>query len=544
MWRMPPRVAHAILTFFFSSQETGNHRIPVIRWRRHVIPREEEDADREGQTVGQQQLAGSGEPIDQKNRMLRRYFATVAKAATKTGANPSMETADIVIIGGGPAGLSLASAIKSSPLLQDLKCTLVEGGKLVEGLEQFYSSPPEFIDKRVVSITPTSMQFLKQIGGWDFVKEERIETYDNIHTYDGVSGAKMEFDSPEIATMIENVNIQSMLYQRIKQLNEQHPDSRLQILDDTKVVDIVEDRDNEWPVLTLNNGNRIKTRLLVGCDGYNSPARKFAQIESRGWAYNRWGNVATCKYKDSEFRFPTGWQRFLPTGTLAFLPLPNNWCSLVWAVPPEISAILAKLDDKQFTMMLNAAAKLAPEELDYLYKMADSEQENGQLVGEIEWRLELFNKKLLTSGSSEDYPLEIDHIVPGSRAKFPLKLSNADTYVEERVALVGDAAHTTNPLAGQGLNMGQADVKSLVKTLERARKRGLDIGAKIALEPYWSERAIPNHVMLGIVDKIHKIYSTDFAPIVWARSLGVNVLNSLPFVKDLMVQQISHKDDK
>jgi ubiquinone biosynthesis monooxygenase Coq6 len=488
--------------------------------------------------------------------MFRRFFSSTAKNVVKAAAEsasasaststataaktPTVSISDILIIGGGPAGLSLASAIKSSPVLQDLKCTLVEGGKLVESLESYYTNPPEYIDKRVVSITPTSTDFFKKIGGWDYVKEERIQSYDFIHTYDGVSGAKMEFDSPELATMIENVNIQSMLYQRIKTLNYENPGQELQLLDNTKVVDIKEDSVNEWPVVTLSNGDVIKTRLLVGCDGYNSPARKYAQIESRGWSYNRWGNVATCKYKDTEFRFPTGWQRFLPTGTLAFLPLPNNWCSLVWAVPPEISNILGKLNDDQFTYMLNAAAKLSPEELQYLYKVAD--QHPAELIDEIRWRLEIFNHKLSTPEQAEDFPLEIDYIAPNSRAKFPLKLSNADSYVEERVALVGDAAHTTNPLAGQGLNMGQADVKSLVETLERARSRGLDIGAKFALEPYWSERFLPNHVMLGIVDKIHKVYSTDFKPLVWARSLGVNALNSVPFVKDWMVTQISHKD--
>lgn len=471
--------------------------------------------------------------------MFRRYLSSAAKAATSSSS--AIELADIVIIGGGPAGLSLASAVKTSPILKDLKCTLVEGGRLVDNLENFYQNPPEFIDKRVVSITPTSMEFLKKIGGWNYVKEDRIETYDNIHTYDGVSGAKMEFDSPELATMIENVNIQSMLYQRIKHLNQENPSSPLKLLDNTKVVEIKEDEENEWPILKLDNGSFIKTRLLIGCDGYNSPARKYAKIESRGWSYNRWGNVATCKYKDNEFRFPTGWQRFLPTGTLAFLPLPNNWCSLVWAVPPEISSIIGKLNDEQFKFMLNAAAKLTPEELDYLYfQIADKEPE--KLIDEIRWRLEIFNKKLTTPEQQEDFPLEIEFIVPNSRAKFPLKLSNADSYIEERVALVGDAAHTTNPLAGQGLNMGQADVKSLVETLEKSRQRGLDIGSKIALEPYWAARAIPNHVMLGIVDKIHKIYSTDFAPIVWVRSFGVNMLNSLPFVKDFMVGQISHKD--
>lgn len=466
--------------------------------------------------------------------MFRRYLSSTARnwnsAVTTTN--------DIVIIGGGPAGLSLASAIKTSPILKDLKCTLIEGNKLIDSLESYYNNPPEYIDKRVVSITPTSMDFLKKIGGWDYVKHDRIETYDNIHTYDSISGAKMEFDSPELATMIENINIQSMLYQNIKRVNNESTENELILLDNTKVIKIEEDPHSEWPILELSNGDKIKTRLLIGCDGYNSPVRKFAQIESRGWSYNRWGNVATCKYRDNEIRLSTGWQRFLTTGTLALLPLPNNWCSLVWSVPPEISNILNKLNDEQFKFMINAAAKLSEGELKYLYQIADNDSD--KLIDEIKWRLEIFNNK--PTNNSEDYPLEIEFIVPNSRAKFPLKLSNADSYIEDRIALVGDAAHTTNPLAGQGLNMGQADVKSLVETLEKSYMRGLDIGSKIALEPYWSDRYLPNHVMLGIVDKIHKIYSTDFTPIVWARSFGVNVLNNVPFIKDFMVQQISHKD--
>lgn len=458
--------------------------------------------------------------------MFRRYFASAVKQT------PKVDVSDIVIIGGGPAGLSLANGIKSSLVLKDLKCTLIEGGKLVENLESYYENPPQYIDKRVVSITPSSIEYFQKIGCWNYVKDERIETYDHIHTYDGVTGAKMEFESDGLATMIENINIQSMLYQRIKELNAENPASKLQLLDNTKVVNIEEDAGNKWPILKLSNGDSIKTRLLIGCDGFNSPVRKYAQIESRGWSYNRWGNVATCKYKDTEFRYPTGWQRFLPTGTLALLPLPNNWCSLVWAVPPEISDILGKLTDEQFAMMVNAGAKLSPEQLDFLYKTAATDPD--ALLEEIQWRLAHFK------GNSADFPLDIELVVAGSRAKFPLKLSHADCYVDERVALVGDAAHTTHPLAGQGLNMGQADVQALVGVLESAHRRGLDIGVKLALEPYWAERYGANHVMLGVVDKIHKIHAVSGGPLVWARSLGVNVLNALGPVKQAMVDAISH----
>lgn len=461
--------------------------------------------------------------------MFRRYVSTTKQSV-----------ADIVIIGGGPAGLTLASAVKNSKILSKYKTVLIEGSNLIEPLDQFAASPPKNFMNRVVSVTPTSIDFLKKIGAWDHVKIERTQNYNTIKTYDGVSGAQLEMDSQDLATMIENFNIQSGVYQRILELNNDSPDNELNIIDKTKVLSIDKDVTSEWPIVHLENGDSIKTRLLIGCDGNNSPARKFAQIESRGWSYNRWGIVGTCKYKDDNlFREATGWQRFLPTGTFALLPMPDNWCSFVWAVPPELSNVLMKLSDDKFLAMMNAARKLDVDELDYLYQLA--REDSPELINEVNWRLNLSNEK---SADEDAYPVELESIIPNSRGKFPLKLTHADSYVEERVALVGDAAHTTNPLAGQGLNMGQGDAKSLIETLERSTERGLDIGNRMALEPYFSERYIPNHVLLGVVDKIHKIHSTDFPPIVWARSLGVNAINNLPFVKDLLVDTISHHNGK
>lgn len=463
------------------------------------------------------------------NMLFKRFVSTTKQSV-----------ADIVIIGGGPAGLTLASALKNSKILNKYKTILVEGSNLVEPLNEFQTNPPKNFMNRVVSVTPTSIDFLKKIGAWQHVKIDRTQNYNTIKTYDGVSGAELEMDSDDLATMIENFNIQSGVYQRVLELNKENPSNELDIIDKTKVLSIDKDENSEWPVVHLENGDSIKTRLLIGCDGNNSPVRKFAQIESRGWAYNRWGIVGTVKYKDDNvFRDATGWQRFLPTGTFALLPMPNNWCSFVWAVPPELSNVLMKLNDDKFLAMMNAAQKLSTDELDYLYDLA--REDSPELIDEVNWRLSEFNKTLKNPDS---FPVELESIIPNCRGKFPLKLTHADCYVDERVALVGDAAHTTNPLAGQGLNMGQGDAMSLIETLEKSTERGLDIGNRMSLEPYFSDRYLPNHVLLGVVDKIHKIHSTDFPPIVWARSLGVNAINNLPFVKDLLVDAISHNKGK
>lgn len=460
--------------------------------------------------------------------MFKRFFATEVP-----------KVADVVIIGGGPAGLTMGSAIKSSPTLKHLKCTLIEGGSLFDKLDDYTTNPPEHFLNRCVSLTPMTINYLKKIGAWQHVKQERIESYDGIHAYDGVSNSAIDFDSPQMATMIENFNIQAMLHERIKELNDANASDPLELKDNTKVTSITRDAKNGWPIVELSTGELIKTRLLVGCDGGRSPVRQFAGITSRGWAYDRWGIVGTLKYKDTGFRSPTGWQRFLPTGPLAQLPFPNGWCSIVWSVTPELAETLLALPDETFVSMVNAAARLSQDELKFLFKMCKEEPD--KVIENVNWRLGMFDSKL-SAEQEEQYPLEFASIVPGSRARFPLKLSHADDYVDERVALVGDAAHTTHPLAGQGLNMGQGDVQSLVSTLETSVNRGLDLGTKFALEPYFAERYPVNHVMLGIVDKIHKIYSTDWKPLVLARSLGLDAINNLPFIKDFMVGQISHRD--
>lgn len=475
---------------------------------------------------------------DKMNSMLvRRFMATSVKpAVSKTG---STTLSDILIVGAGPAGLTLASAIKNSPVLQDLKFMLVESSRITEDMNDYYASPPKYYSNRCVSITPATIDYLKKIGTWNFIKEERIQNYDYIKTYDGLSGAAMDFDAPSMGTLIENYNLQAAAYERVLQLNEEQPENKLVIKDGNKVTHIATDSETGCPVVKLASEEKIRTRLLIGCDGGRSPVRKFAQIPSRGWAYNRWGIVGTLKYKDTGFRSPTGWQRFLPTGPLAQLPMPDDYLSIVWSVPPELAMIVSGLTDDQFVLMLNAASRLTQDELEVLYKLARDKPE--QFEKEAKWRLDMFNAKLTTE-SEQQYPQEIESIVPKSRGRFPLKLSHADDYVDERIALVGDAAHTTHPLAGQGLNMGQADIQCLVKTLETARERGLDYGTKFALDPYFSSRYPVNNATLGVVDKIHKIYGTDFAPIVCARSLGVNILNNLPFIKDLMVGQVSHRE--
>lgn len=468
----------------------------------------------------------------------KTLLAGHARCFSSTTRSLNQLVSDVTIVGGGPAGLSLAAALKSNTTTSSLKISLIEGGSL-DPVRSFYDNPPPNFTNRVSSITAQSIDYLQNnIKAWQYINEDRIAPFDNIVAYDGLSNSKIEFDNDEMGTMCENINLQSCLWQRIQEIND--PEN-LKVLDKTKVASIAhensDDLVNSWPVVQLDNGDSIMTRLLVGADGFNSPVRKFAGIVSRGWAYDRWGVVATLKLKYEDFR-SVAWQRFLPTGPLALLPLPEKNATMVWSTTPELSKLIINLPEKYFIPLLNCAFVLPQVDLNYYYGLIKQEKFD-EMLDDIEWRFEQYLSK--PEINIEDYPVEIESVLENSRARFPLKLSHADTYVANRVALVGDAAHTTHPLAGQGLNMGQGDVKSLVSALEKAMERGLDIGNLLSLEPYWSERFPENHVLLGVVDKLHKLYSIDWEPVVAVRSFGLDAVNSLPMLKDFMMKQISGK---
>ena len=354
-----------------------------------------------------------------------------------------------------------------------------------------------------------------------------------MQVWDGITGARIEFDWPvekrgqTIAYMTENLNLTSGLLKRIDELGG------VEVLDGEKVQDIGLAGETEelnlsgWPLVSLSGGRKLAARLLVGADGANSPVRAFAGIESRGWDYERHGVVATLESvgNGTGEGTKTAYQRFLPTGPVAMLPMPGNYSTLVWSTTPALAAHLKKLSSKDFIAMVNAAFRLSTVDLAYMHTQNDGQAD------ELAWRLQH------TKFDSARVPREVTGLQEGSVASFPLKLRHADTYIGERVALVGDAAHTVHPLAGQGLNQGQGDVESLVKTIQSAVTHGQDIGVQMSLEPYNAERYAANNMLLGVVDKLHKIYAVESGPLVPLRSIGLRAVNSLGPLKHFFMEQ-------
>jgi ubiquinone biosynthesis monooxygenase Coq6 len=354
-----------------------------------------------------------------------------------------------------------------------------------------------------------------------------------MQVWDGVTDARISFDwdsarpllTPRkptqpttIAYMIENTNTTTALLTRLEELGG------VDISSSTKVDSIELGRDTKdldlssWPILSLSNGKTVAARLLVGADGANSPVRTFAGIPSRGFDYNRHGVVASLRLSGPGWGgldHKIAYQRFLPTGPIAMLPLPGDMATLVWSTTPERAAVLKSLSPNDFVAMVNAGFRLSVTDLEYLHTLSSGQEE------EVAWR------EKHTPANESSIPMRVAAAQPGTVASFPLRMRHADTYTGERVALVGDAAHTIHPLAGQGLNQGQGDAAALVRTILHAVQTGQDIGSTLALERYNSERYAENNAMLGVCDKLHRLYSVESGPIVGIRSLGLSAVNAL-----------------
>ncbi|PYH89389.1 ubiquinone biosynthesis monooxgenase [Aspergillus ellipticus CBS 707.79] len=485
----------------------------------------------------------------------RRRFAS----HTPSSGSPP-EIYDVVCVGGGPAGLGLLAALRASPATSTLKVALVETQDLAKA--RSWSSDAQHFSNRVSSLTPSSVSFLKKIGAWDHLDTSRAQPYQEMQVWDGETGSRISFDwsmetSPfedlrTVATMTENTNLVRALLSRIAASG----DDNLSLFSNTTVSSIVNGTDtpdgpdlSAWPVLSLSpTGSassqpptRIAARLLVGADGINSPVRRFADISTDGWDYNRHGIVATLSLADLDpVPFPLGtktaYQRFLPSlgGPIALLPLPNNHATLVWSTTVENAAYLKSLSPKAFLAMVNAAFRLSMTDLEYMLRMerpatAVSDVEDAH-ENELTWRLE-------HTPQPSHLPPIVSGVQEGTVAAFPLRFRHATSYVSPRVALVGDAAHVIHPLAGQGLNLGMGDVASLAETITYAVNHGMDVGDLLTLERYAGDRYATNAKIGAACDVLHKLYNVPGnGPVAWARSLGLEVIDRVPFVKGLLMK--------
>ncbi len=387
-----------------------------------------------------------------------------------------MQGFDIAIIGGGMVGLSVAALLQNS----DLRIAVIEGKWPEETLN-------ELPDVRVSALSRASENILKNVGAWQGIVSRRVAAYGAMTVWDQDSFAKIEFSASEIyqknlGHIVENRVIQLALLDQVKS------QENVTVFAPDRCKDIVMGETEAW--VTLESGQSFSTKLLVGADGANSWLRKKSDIPLTHWDYGHSAIVANIRTKDPHGG--TARQVFTPDGPLAFLPLGEpNLCSLVWSIDSLKAEWLMDMEPEQFNKTLTAAF-------------------DGQL------------------GLCE---------VEGVRQVHPLKMRYARDFLRERIALVGDAAHTIHPLAGQGVNLGLLDAASLAQEIELLWENGEDIGLRRNLRPFERWRKAEAVKMITAMQGFKELFSGDHPFKKLVRGVGLSLSHSVPFVKHELIQR-------
>lgn len=382
---------------------------------------------------------------------------------------------DLVIVGGGMVGATVAAAIGHA----GFRVALIEAGEIPK------VNPQDEYDVRVSAITTASRRIFSALGAWEGMEQLRVSPFRHMHVWDSRGSGEIHFDSADIGAdslgyIVENRVIQCALWQKLEQMDtvDLVTDAHMQKFDIT--VDRVQ--------VYLDDESRLDAPLLVGADGGRSNVRQLAGIQTKGWAYDQHAVVATVKPEQDHQE--TAWQRFLANGPLAFLPLNDGLCSIVWSTRPEHASELVQMEEGEF---------------------------RAQLAEALEYRLG-------------------EITACGPRASYPLRLQHAARYVKPRLALVGDAAHTIHPLAGQGVNLGLLDAAVLADVIQLGRQKKQDIGSYELLRKYERWRKGDNLGMMFAMDGFKRLFGNDWAPVRLLRNLGLKITDSLPPVKNRIIE--------
>ncbi len=381
---------------------------------------------------------------------------------------------DVTIVGAGMVGSTLASLLGASGF----------SVALVEAIEPKPFSPDNEVDLRVSAISTGSKAILEQAGAWKLMREHRQRPYRRMQIEDGVQPDPLLFDAPQfnlasLGTIIENTLVQWSLWQLVRSAGQVD----LYCPDQVKVIEFCGHRNT----LTLASGKVFSTTLMVGADGAASSIRKTIGIRQDYYAYNQHGLVAVVgKSKPNP---GVAWQRFLPGGPLAFLPLEDGRSSIVWTRPSVEAKRLLALDSEAFM-----------DELDHA---------SSGWLGKVEYC--------------------------GPRAVFPLSMRLSESYASRRTILIGDAAHVVHPLAGQGVNLGFADAACLVESLIDARLEDRDIGSAQVLKNYDRWRRSESEAMAFGMHALHGLFNIEgLLPL---RRLGMTLVNKSWVIKELFLQR-------
>lgn len=382
---------------------------------------------------------------------------------------------DAVISGAGMVGAAFGCA------LGQLGCRVA----ILDGAPPPDGPPAGDYELRVSALTRASQAILDKLRAWDAIAHARVSPFRQMHVWDAGGRQSIHFDAAEVAEatlghIVENRLIQWSLHQQLVQYDNVELFTPVQLDSFDLHTDHVQVR--------LADSRTLRTQLLVGADGVDSKVRKLAGIATRGWYYDQHGVVATVRPRD--FHQETAWQRFLPEGPLAFLPLADGCCSIVWSTTPQRAEALLAIDDADFRRQLEQAFE--------------------SRLGPI--------------------------VQSGPRARFPLRLQHATKYVQPRVALIGDAAHSIHPLAGQGVNLGLLDAAALAQVLREAREAHRDPGDYRVLRRYERWRKGDNLATMAVMDGFKRLFGAQALPLRVLRNAGLGMVDRATPLKRAIIE--------
>ncbi|MCB4435049.1 FAD-dependent monooxygenase [Alteromonas sp. McT4-15] len=384
-----------------------------------------------------------------------------------------MQHVDIAIVGGGIVGLTLAAALKNC----ELQVAVIDKAACFQPLGDKPSA-------RVSAINQANISALKRTGVWSYVQQDRASAYTDMHVWDKDSFGDIRFSCDEMGSdalgvIMENQALVNGLAEAVAQ------QSNVQML--TTGIERILTGPNQT-MLMLDNNDALSCRLLVGADGANSFVRKQAGLPITFKDYEHTAIVANIRTQEPHNQVAR--QAFTPTGPLALLPMSDpHVCSIVWSQSPDAASSLLALSDDGFCHALNAASNT--------------------VLGTVSLETQ--------------------------RAAFPLTMRYARDWAKDGVVLVGDAAHTIHPLAGQGANLGMQDALALAELLISLAAEGKDIGLHKHLRPYERSRKTEAMKMIAAMDGFKFLFDGDDPLKKLIRGVGLSVTNKLDTVKNAFV---------
>ncbi|MGL5292137.1 MAG: FAD-dependent monooxygenase, partial [Vibrionaceae bacterium] len=385
--------------------------------------------------------------------------------------------ADLVILGAGMVGLTLAAALANS----SLQIAVIEP-QVHSPLTQDAAA-----DIHVCAINRASERILTRVGAWQNLPPQRLAAFSQINVWEQDSFAQIDFHAQAIGEsnlghVVENSILKQALLEKLANF------SNVRLLCPDACQDLLVREHEAW--LTLNSGSTLCAKLVVGADGANSWLRKQAQIPLTQWDLEQKALIATVQTQKPHQNIAR--QIFTPRGPLAFLPLADSHlCSIVWSLPHLHADNLMQMDAADFNKALTAA----------------------------------FDARL---GMCQ---------LRSAPASIILKMRYAQQFVTQRVALIGDAAHTVHPLAGQGVNLGLQDAAALAQELLRLHALHKDFGLKSSLRYFERWRKTQSAQMIAAMQGFHLLFQGDHISKKLLRGVGVLAADKLPFVKEKLMQQ-------